>query len=147
LRPNEKDVAAKVVDGEAVIINLSNGVYYSLDRVGGVIWELLDSGRSLVEIVELVTERYDVSADRVQADLEHLAAQLVEERIVEPADGERMSFEPPAAGGSGKLPYEQPRLEIFRDIGHLFALDPPMPGLREVTWDAPSADAPQRPAG
>jgi len=36
LRPNEEEVASKVMDGEAILINLSNGIYYSMDKVGGV---------------------------------------------------------------------------------------------------------------
>ena len=38
LRPNEEEVAAKVMDGEAILINLSSGIYYSMDKVGGVLW-------------------------------------------------------------------------------------------------------------
>ena len=54
LRPNEAEVAAKVLDGEAIIINLSNGIYYSMDKVGGLIWEMIERGRSLQEIVESI---------------------------------------------------------------------------------------------
>jgi hypothetical protein len=42
LRPHTEEVAAKGIDGEAILINLSNGIYYSLDNVGGLIWELID---------------------------------------------------------------------------------------------------------
>ena len=35
LRPNEEEVAGKVMDGDAIIINLSNGIYYSMDKVRG----------------------------------------------------------------------------------------------------------------
>ena len=34
------------------MINLSNGMHYSLDKVGGKIWEMLESGRSLSDIAE-----------------------------------------------------------------------------------------------
>ena len=33
-RVNTEEVAAKVIDGEAIIINLTTGVYYSMDGVG-----------------------------------------------------------------------------------------------------------------
>ncbi len=39
LRPREEEVASKVIDGEAIIINLANGVYYSMDKVGALVWE------------------------------------------------------------------------------------------------------------
>ena len=34
LKPNSDGVASKIVDGEAILINLSNGMYYSMDAVG-----------------------------------------------------------------------------------------------------------------
>ena len=35
-RPREEEIASKVIDGEAIIINLANGVYYSMDKVGAM---------------------------------------------------------------------------------------------------------------
>ena len=37
MQPNKEEVAAKVMDGEAILINLSNGIYYSMDKVGAVV--------------------------------------------------------------------------------------------------------------
>ena len=75
LRPNEEEVAAQVLDGEAVMINLSNGFYYSMNGVGAFIWELIASGQSLDAIVTSLTRQYDVSSERAQADLDQLVAQ------------------------------------------------------------------------
>jgi hypothetical protein len=36
-----------------------------------------------------------------------------------------------------KLPYELPKLNIYRDMGDLLALDPPVPGLGETPWKEP----------
>jgi hypothetical protein len=35
VRPNSEEVAAKVMDGEAILINLSNGIYYRMVKWGG----------------------------------------------------------------------------------------------------------------
>src|SRR5712692_9491612 len=82
LRPRGEEVAAKVIDGEAIIINLANGVYYSMDKVGGLIWDMVQSGHSLEEIIVVVTERYDVSREQVQADVEALVEELLRENLV-----------------------------------------------------------------
>ena len=50
-RPREEEVASKVIDGEAIIINLANGVYYSMDKVGALVWDLLQTGYSLDEVI------------------------------------------------------------------------------------------------
>jgi hypothetical protein len=39
IRPREKEVIFKVFDGEAILINLSKGICYSMANVGGIIWK------------------------------------------------------------------------------------------------------------
>ena len=36
-----------------------------------------------------------------------------------------------------KAPYEIPKLNIYRDMGDLLALDPPVPGLGDTPWKDP----------
>ena len=137
LRPNEEEVAGKVMDGEAIIINLSNGIYYSMDKVGGFIWEMVERRHSLETIVELISTRYDVSTEQARADVERLVGQLVEENLVKGADGEVPKGEGPGLGVEEKLVYESPQLNIYRDMGDLLALDPPTPGLENTPWKEP----------
>ena len=129
LAPNREAVAAQVMDGEAIIINLTNGIYYSLDDVGGAVWDLIDAEKPLVEIAVAMAGRYAVGASDVWGDLQALGAELVEEGlavVLEECDG------PPAgvngAAGGGET-YGAPSLKRFDDMADLFALDPPMPEL------------------
>ena len=39
-----------------------------------------------------------------------------------------------------ELPYEAPTLNIYRDMGDLLALDPPMPGLADMAWKDPEEE-------
>ncbi len=134
LRPNEKEVAAKVLDGEAVIINLSNGIYYSMDKVGGFIWEMIAGGHSLGETVAAIIAHYDVSPQQAQADVERLAAELIQENLVIVADHSPQAFKSQDTPPQERLPYESPTLNVYRDMGDLLALDPPMPMLEEIPW-------------
>lgn len=135
LLPNSKEVAAKVLDGEAILINLSNGMYYSMDKVGGLLWELITEGHSLGEIAETIVSHYDVSLDRARADVERLAEELLRERLVIVS---RSLFSPSGCQSvqppNEALSYESPALNIYRDMGDLLALDPPMPGLTDIPW-------------
>jgi hypothetical protein len=136
--PNEDECAAKVIDGEAVLINLSNGTYYSMDRSGGFIWALIAEGRSVDEIVDGVVSSYDVDRGRAMADVQRLITELASEKLVMPAVGEGLVSSPVIAG-SEKQTYDEPRLNSYRDMADLLALDPPMPGIKEVPWQpAPS---------
>ncbi|HJR63347.1 MAG TPA: PqqD family peptide modification chaperone [Gemmatimonadaceae bacterium] len=136
--PNEDECAAKVIDGEAVLINLSNGTYYSMDKAGGFIWSLIAEGRSVDEIVDGLVSSYDVGRDRAAVDVERLLAELAAEKLVMPAVGERLVLSPLAVSGD-KQPYDEPRLNSYRDMADLLALDPPMPGIKEVPWQPTSS--------
>jgi hypothetical protein len=140
LQPRSADIASKVMDGEAIIINLSNGVYYSMDKVGGFIWEQITATRTVADTVAAVSARYEVSQERAKRDVERLVAELLREDVIEPFDGgpSTASVGIPAAPVT-RLPYEPPALNIYRDMGDLLALDPPTPGLDSPWQDAEEA--------
>ena len=137
LRPNGEEVAAKVMDGEAILINLSNGVYYSMDKVGGFVWELIEQGYSIQQMIAAITVRYDVSREQVQADVEELTEKLRAENLVAVRTDEPTPLKDQEQELDSRLPYEGPTLNIYRDMGDLLALDPPMPGLAEMNWKEP----------
>lgn len=144
LRSNDGECAAKVIDGEAVIINLQNGTYYSLDKAGAAIWEQVADGRRLADVVETLTTRYDVDADRAQRDVERLVGELLTERLLFVANGDMPAPAAVAANSAdatpeSRLPYEEPMLTTYRDMADLLALDPPMPRLEDVVWSEPGA--------
>lgn len=141
LRANDEECAAKVLEGEAVIINLLNGTYYSLDKAGAVVWELAAGGGTVAEITDGVTARYEVDAARAHSDIERLIDELVAERLLIPAngsDGERPTG-PLATMVGGRQSYEAPMLTTYRDMADLLALDPPMPRLEDIVWAEPGA--------
>jgi hypothetical protein len=140
LCPNDAEVAAKVMDGEAIIINLSNGMYYSMDEVGGLIWEMIAEGHSLQDIVSTIPRRYDVEPDRARGDVERLAGELLRENLVLVSDREEATPAIPPPDRRERLPYATPELQKYRDMGDLLALDPPMPAPREFPWRAPSRE-------
>jgi hypothetical protein len=76
------DVQWTVMDGEAVILNLATGIYYTLDRVGTIIWQELAAGTGVEEIIEIVCERFDEEANVVRGDIEELLAHLKQEQLI-----------------------------------------------------------------
>jgi len=134
LRRKDEEVVAKVIDGEAVIINLANGMYYSLDNVGALVWSLVEDGCRLDQIAAVIVSRYEVAAAQAQQDVQDLAAHLLREDLV--AIDEAIQSAPPAvpANASPKVPYESPKLRAYSDLEDLLALDPPTPGLADIPW-------------
>ena len=138
LKLNKQDVSAEVIDGEAIIINVATGVYYSIEDVGAYIWDLLTSEHSLEQIPQALISRYHVSADRARKDLEDFVQQLVEEDLmVEIETAQSPSWNGVSTSGPVE-DYRKPELNIYRDMGDLLALDPPTPGITLTPWEAES---------
>jgi coenzyme PQQ synthesis protein D (PqqD) len=137
-RPREEEVASKVIEGEAIIINLANGVYYSMDKVGALVWDLLQAGDSLEEVISAVTSRYDVAREQAEVNVCDLVQELVQENLVlSTENGTSRVVEIKKMEQEEKVPYEIPKLNIYRDMGDLLALDPPVPGLGDTPWKEP----------
>lgn len=141
-RLNEAEVTAQVLDGEAIMINLSTGVYCSMDKVGGFLWAMIMRGHSLEETVTAVIARYDVSTEQAEADITRVTEELVQENLVIAAD-----YAPPPqvteeTQTQQSLRYESPKLNIYRDMSDLLALDPPMPTFDAIPWKEPPDGSP-----
>lgn len=78
------------VEGEAVLLDLGSGHYYTLNRPGLFIWEQLTGERDLGSVCSLVCERYDVAAATAWEDLCSLVNALCAEKLARleaPRDG------------------------------------------------------------
>jgi hypothetical protein len=85
LRPT-KHVLHEDLSGEVVLLELSAGVYYSLDAVGSRIWNLVIAGRTAEEISAELTREYDVSSDQAKMDVDRLLEELAKNKLLEEAD-------------------------------------------------------------
>jgi hypothetical protein len=134
------DIASEVIRGDAVVLNLASGVYYSLTGAGAMAWALLERGHTPNEAAAAVAEHFGIPPDRAESDIAVLLGRLREESLLKEADGETVPRPLPedAAPPQG-TPYATPELERFDDMGDLLAVDPPMPGLTETPWEAPQA--------
>jgi hypothetical protein len=129
-----KNVAAKVIDGEAVVLNLVNGMYYSTDGVGADAWGLLDRVPTIAEIVDAIVARYAVPHAEARADLEALVGELLQENLVVVAPVGNSTGADPEESPPHKARYQRPVLNSYRDMGDLLAVDPPMPDLEDLSW-------------
>src|SRR6185369_18946 len=86
-RINTPTVTHETIDGEAVIINLDSGNYYSLVEVGSFIWGLVDRGASANEVQTLVLQTYQGNSADVDRGVQELLAQLQQENLIVPVNG------------------------------------------------------------
>ncbi len=130
--PNRDEVAAKVIDGELIIIRLSDGTYYSMDNVGTRVWELIERRCDLPTMLETIAAWYDMPVDRVAGDTTPLVEELLAERLIVPCAPAATQRPGPEPRPSDLLAYDTPRLNVYRDMGNLLALDPPTPGIDDL---------------
>lgn len=71
------------VGGEAVILHLDDGIYYSLNAVGALVWSLLQEPRTQEELVTRVREEFDVGEERCRSDIEELLGALKARALVQ----------------------------------------------------------------
>jgi len=64
------------MDGEALLLDLVSGAYFSLDELGKLIWEKLGEGQSEEEIVQAITSTYNVDEATSREDLKEFLGKL-----------------------------------------------------------------------
>ena len=129
--PNENQVISKIIDDEAIIIKLEQGVYYSLNELGSLIWKMIVEKNTSSSIVDYIIANYSVDISQAKQDVENLLDKMHEEQLIIPSEE---SVAPIVEHKSDKLPYVSPEIEAYRDMQDLLALDPPVPGMNDVTW-------------
>src|SRR5262245_59436101 len=128
LRPNDDEVIGKVMDGEAILINLATGSYYAIPDVGAFVWEAIEARCSLEEIALRVSASFEVSVEQARVDILEFAERLMQEGVVALAPDASANGAAPAPPAC-RAPYVAPQLTVYSDMRNLLALDPPMPSV------------------
>ena len=119
------DVVDETIDGETVIVNLENGVYYSLRNSGVDVWNFIENGGNLDEITEFILGRYNGSAEEIKKAIAALLIQLQQEGLVQVSSAQRSKGQQNQAAPNGdKIMFEPPVLEKYSDMQELLLLDP-----------------------
>lgn len=64
------------IDGEIVLLNLSNGTFFSLTGTAAEIWPLLDGARTRDELLDELAEVHGETAAAIAEDVDAFLAQL-----------------------------------------------------------------------
>ncbi len=78
-----KQVSAEL-EGEAVVLNLKDGVYFGLNPVGSRVWSLLkEAPKSVAELRQAILAEYDVGDEECDRDLRSLLDALQEHGLID----------------------------------------------------------------
>lgn len=69
--------------GESVILQLKSGIYYGLNEVGSVVWQLINEPRTVQSLYDAVLAEYDVEPQTCEHDVQVLLRDLLEAQLIE----------------------------------------------------------------
>lgn len=72
----------EVVAGEAILIHLDTGAYFSLNAIGTEFWQMLDGQQTIRDHATTLANKYGVDGPMVVADLLELANKMAPEDLV-----------------------------------------------------------------
>jgi hypothetical protein len=120
LRIKQEGLIHDTVSGEAIVLNIETGTYYSLAGSAAEIWNLIGAKLSLAQISALIEHHYS-AALTAREDVEAFIATLLAEGLVF-EDGDASGAPPEAfVGGSD---WRKPELAVFDDLQDLLTIDP-----------------------
>ena len=120
---NQEDVVHELIDGEAILINMKTGSYYSLDHSGAAAWEQLQQGPASPDSLAAAFSRlFTGDSSEMRAAVESLLDKMASEGLVHLTEtpGKMRDI----AQAENPLPFTPPELQIYTDLEALLLLDP-----------------------
>lgn len=77
-----EDTLMRELEGESVLLNLTNEKYYGLNKVGTRMWNALEKSASIQAAYDQLKAEYDVEPQRLRDDLEKLIVQLQAQGLI-----------------------------------------------------------------
>lgn len=124
-RINTPDVILENFGDEVVIVNLSNGNYYSVDAVGAEVWALIEKGYPTAAVLADLSRRYDGDPATIDTALTQFVTDLLADNLIVPVAGDSQLMDAIADTGlTAKQPFKAPILNKYTDMQELLLLDP-----------------------
>ena len=133
---NAPAVIAESIDGEVIVMNLPQGIYYSLTGSAALAWSPLVNGASVADVAHEIALRQGADPELVARDCAVFVQNLLDESIVRVASGDATpdvpafpaiaAGAPPAAVADGVAlsGYEPFGFERFDDMRAMLVIDP-----------------------
>ncbi|MGG4167743.1 lasso peptide biosynthesis PqqD family chaperone [Rossellomorea vietnamensis] len=68
--------------GEKVMLSISNGKYYNLGEIGGVIWDAIEKPLTLRELIDNLLNEYQVDREICEQQVLSFLEMLLKEEII-----------------------------------------------------------------
>lgn len=79
---NDKDFLITEVDGESVMMHVSNGQYWGLNSTSTDIWHFLESNKTLEEVIQHMMSIYDIDEENCHPQVGVVLISMVKNKIL-----------------------------------------------------------------
>lgn len=109
------------MDGEIIILNTESGKYFSAEKTGMMMWEMLSGGYTSTEVAELFTNQFSLSDDVVTTDVNTILTQLNDEGLLKES---KLSEPSKKVDLTDLEEYKTPKILAYSDMEKLLLMDP-----------------------
>jgi hypothetical protein len=144
-RINKPTVVYETFGKEVVIIAFDSGNYYNLNMTGTDIWNFIESGSTVDEIIERIIYLYEGNRSSIENAVNKLIDELLIENLIIPQNSEKntqintIQVEPNSE--TKRYIFEPPHLQKYTDVQELLLLDP-IHEVNETGWPNIKLDSP-----
>lgn len=134
---NTLKIVHQTIDGEVIIINFENGIYYSLNATGTDIWGCTERNDTITEIVKGIMNKYEGNQEVIEKDINQFITDLEKEELIVLNKENKNSQESKEKSETSKEKpkYEKPELNKYTDMKEMLLLDP-IHEVDETGWPA-----------
>lgn len=77
------DMLSAEIGGEAIMMSIEKGAYFGLNPVATRIWDLIEQPKNVAELIQTITDEYEVSAEQAADDVQGFVADMIERGIAQ----------------------------------------------------------------
>lgn len=82
LRANYPGVVSETIEGETIVIHLKTGTYYSLERTAVDIWQAIELGIPLGDLLTGIRRWYDGNPEEMETSTQQFIKDLIQEELI-----------------------------------------------------------------
>ena len=82
IQRNETKFLASALGEEIVMMNTDNGDYIGVNNVGSEIWNMLTEPLRIDQLIEKLTENYDVTAEDAKTEVDEFVARMLKQEMI-----------------------------------------------------------------
>ncbi|HEU5307778.1 MAG TPA: PqqD family protein [Acidimicrobiia bacterium] len=142
-RSNGPRFVDETIDGEALVMDMVKGSYYSCVGASAFAWNALARGMTADELTTMLVARYGVSDVDAARDVDGFVTTLLTEEMLVPGHPTDAARTPPTRATLDALvpqpEYRALALERFDDLADLILLDP-VHDVTEAGWPRNAAE-------